>query len=295
VPSVWSAFVDAMEDFVREVGLGRILIGLAAVAGALAGLGLAFDEAVLFTGAGAWIIVVLLVTVIAQYINRRQLRTSVSRLRRVADRYAKELVQRQHASSFTIDDWSEVVTVGKGGDTVFEKYFKLAVGDESLDTFWHRQYRHEPCRDPGYKTKVQVEARSFAEDTTGRVPGTRYLVTETWEGDSLRIFVHLDEAKDPGTTFGVYLRVRWPGYHEDLIEDHEVSRVEWTFLRQTNRVSLQMTFAENLRLNQRFAVDPIGNRGTPQQELGENGLVLTYVCADPPVSSLIGFRLERPR
>jgi broad specificity phosphatase PhoE len=57
------------------------------------------------------------------------------------------------------------------------------------------------------------------------------------------VAVHLDEAQPPHTTFRVRLRIKWPGFYEGLLEGEKVAGVEWTFLRTTRNLSLEMLFA----------------------------------------------------
>jgi hypothetical protein len=293
--SVWMAVADALEDLVRKFGLARLTAVIGTVFGVAVGLGLAFDQTVLFLSAGGALMLVLLLTVLAQSVDRRRLNSEIRDLGRVLDRYAADIVERQDSDYFHVASWKEANTVARGGDVTIERWLALTVGAEPMQALWHRCYKTATPKTRIDRDKVVVEARSFMVVNNKPQLGVRYPVTKSWDRNSLRIFVHFDEALAPASTTYVYLRFFWPGYLRELLEEGLVESFEWTFRRAIQGFSATVHFDGGIGLRDDFFVLPIGNVATPVQNFhqADRSLDLTFTPPNPHPNEKIGFRLER--
>lgn len=290
---LWQTVVEGLEDLIRQFGLARIVLALSAVAAALLGLGIAISEAVLLVATGVFLVVVLLFAVLALGLDRRRLYRQVADLSVVLDRYGAELKDRQQPHSFTIEDWIERIAVSKNGDAEIIRWFKLVVGPEPLEMFWHRCYKTTAPVSRAYQAKVRVSARAYESTAKGRELGTRYPVTTDWEGHSLRTFVHFYESQDPATTVQVRIKIVWPRYYKELVEGTAVEPFEWTLRRHVQNLDVAMEFKKQLGIKADFRTARIGAGLDPVQEHDSGALRVSYSHQSPPLDTRLGFRLER--
>ena len=130
--TIWDSFIEFLEDVIRRFGLVKLLIALAAFAGALLGLGFVVSPETLIRIALLFIIALLLLTCLALIIDRHRLRSTISDGTEVLNRYGDEIVARQTADSFDIKEWQDEQYIDKNGDTTIYRRFTLVVGNEPL-------------------------------------------------------------------------------------------------------------------------------------------------------------------
>lgn len=287
---MWESFADWLEQLVRRYGLVRILGVLGGIAAILAAVGVSASEATVLGVAVIVLIAILLVTVMAQYIDRVKLYSDRRLAADVLDRYAVELRDRQNEHSFETMIWREIQVVSENGDTVIERWLTLRVGSEPLQTLWQRCYQENSRgADFGYQRKVRVEARSFEE--TGEL-GVQLPITQTWEGHSIRLFVHFFEAQAPGSEVRIWLRLRWPGYMAEFAKRGAVVPIEWTTRRITGHLALRLELPVRMA-GARVAATPYAGCPQPTQDRVGDSHVVTFNMPGPPVDRLVGFRIER--
>jgi hypothetical protein len=287
---MWESFIEFLERLIREYGLIKIVIGMAAVAGALLGLGVVVSEEMLIVFAGASLIALLLVICVALMVDRHRLRRDLAEDAEVLDRYGQEIVSRQNSQSFTIKDWREEQYIEKHGDTTFSRRITLIVGNQPLQTFWHKVHMTTGRQDYGYRKKFRIEARTFDGDELG----VRFPITRTWEGHSISVFIHLDRSYGPGEEVPVYLQIYWPEYTKDLVEGNLVDPTEWEFHRKCENIEVTMSFAKRLRIRRDFHISPFPGTPRPNQSRGpDKRRRIEFAYPNPPQKTPIGFRLER--
>ena len=293
--TIWESFIEFLEDVIRRFGLVKLLIALAAFAGALLGLGFVVSPETLIRIALLFIIALLLLTCLALIIDRHRLRSTISDGTEVLNRYGDEIVARQTADSFDIKEWRDEQYIDKNGDTTICRRFTLVVGNEPLETFWHTIYMSPERTDVKYRKKLTIEAKKFDPPTLQ--PGVNYLYSSRWEQHALRLFVHLDRAYQPGQEVYVYLEVFWPQFCKKLLENRQGDNAEWMFRRNAEKLHVIMSFDKGLRIRENFAIQPLlpscpACRLT-QTRLPGGTIKIEFEYDNPPRDTLVGFTVQR--
>ncbi len=290
--SMWQFFVDFLEGLITKFGLLRIVMTIGVGDSALLGIGVAFDQHALTIVAVVTVTALLLLTCVAQSIDRRRLYRQRAQTRQVLNSYGAQIVAAQGPDSFDILNWEESIVIAENGDAEIVRWFTLEVGSMPLRAFWHRCYMASDSGDYSYRSRVKMEVRDFSEKG---VLGVRHLTSYGWEEHSLRIYIHLLQSLDPGTPVRIWLKITWPGYYKNFLEGKHGSVLEWTFRRRICHLSSTTTFTSKLGLTKDLPISL--HPGTPTPEFSGGGprqdLALKFTYENPPVDTRIGFVLDR--
>lgn len=288
---MWETTTDFLEDLILRHGLFKVISGLAAFAGALLALGFVVNEETLVRLAGGFLILVLLLTCVALSVDRRRLRRNVSELDEVLERYGDELVAKQNSKSFHVREWLEEQSIGQNGHTTIVRWFVLVVGDQPLQTFWHKAEMTTRRDDLKYRKKFSIEARSF---DANRAVGVRMPTTLTWDKHSVNAFIHLDRVYHSGEEVRVRLEYYWPEFTRELIDRKSVDPTEWVFHRDVEKLQVTMLFDKKLGIRNNFAITLRPQTPQPTQTASADGShKIEFEFLDPPKEVLVGFSLER--
>lgn len=208
----------------------------------------------------------------------------------VLDRYAAEIVGRQTTDSFEIKDWSEEQFIGKHGDTKICRRFILSVGEQPLQTFWHKVHMTTNRNDTKYRKKLTIEARPFG---VGDELGARYLLTQSWQGHVCSVFIHLDRAYGKGDEVPVQLNIYWPEFTKNLIDEKGVEPTEWEFHRKVGRIKVSMYFDKSLKIRDALRITPM--QDPPKvalKKLDDGSRRIDFEYENPPQEKSIGFHVE---
>jgi uncharacterized membrane protein (Fun14 family) len=293
--NVWESFVEFLEDLIRRYGLIKLLLGFSGFATALIGLALGFhlSGAVKIGLAGAFVIVLLLLACLSLIIDRHRLRSRMNDGTEVLNRYGDEIVGRQDSDSFDIKDWRDEQHIDKNGDTTIYRRFTLVVKNQPLLTFWHVMQMDTKRQDTGYRKKFTIDVRTFNPNTLE--PGGNLLFTRRWETEhTVRVFVHLRRPAEPGKEVHVYFEVFWPEYAKEMLESRNGDDVVWTFRRKVDRLQAKFSFAKQLRLRNKFALEALDGSQEPKQTHGPDGSInIEFEANQPPKDTKVGFLIQR--
>jgi hypothetical protein len=288
---MWESITDLLEDLVVRYGLVKIIGALAGLAGALLALGVVVNQETLVRFAGGFLIIVLLTTCVALSVDRRRLRRTLSERDEVLERYGDDLVAKQTSDSFHVKEWLEEQNIGPKGHTTILRWFTLVVGDQPLQTFWHKAEMTTRRQDFKYRKKFDIEVRTFDEN---RELGVRLPTTITWDEHSVNVFIHLDRIYDPGEEVRVRLQYYWPEFTKELIDRKTVDPTEWVFHRRVEKVAVTMLFDKRLRIRNNFAITRRPQTPEPTQSAGADGShKIEFAFQNPPIETLVGFSVER--
>jgi hypothetical protein len=289
---MWDSIIEFLEDLIRQHGLMKIATALGGVAGIFAALGFVTDQELLMRAASIFLISLLLLICLALTLDRRHLYRNLAESAEVLDRYGDDIVGRQNENSFEMKEWQEEQFIGKNGDTKMYRWFTLIVGNEPLQTFWHKAEMVTRRSDFKYRKKFRIEARIFDQN---KQVGVRLPVTHTWDSHVVRVFVHLDRVYQPGEEVRVRIRFDWPEYTKELIDRKMVDPTEWMFRRKIGRLLVTMIFENEVRIRQDFTITTRPNCPKPiQKSLGRGrGHQIEFSYDQPPMNTIIGFSIER--
>jgi len=288
---MWDTFVRTLEDLIIRNGLAKLLSLLAGFASLLVGLGVAVDRTTTFRFVTFFIVAVLILALVAFYIDRRRLYRDLADRSKILDRYGIDLIGRQNSGTFQIKDWREEQHIRKGGDATVHRWFTLIVGDQPIDMFWHAAQMDTERTDYSYRKNFRLKARTFDEDQD---LGTRLPMTVKWTGHSIRSFIFLDRVYEPNEIIRVHLRYEWPEFLKTLIDQDVVEPTEWIFRRRVERLSVTMSFDKKVGITHDFRITPYANTEKPKQFSGPDRCHrVEFSVENPPQNTPIGFHMER--
>ena len=182
---IWQSFVEFLQNLIRQYGLFKLIFAFSGFGAALIGLALGFrlTQDMRIGLALVFVIGLLFLTCLALIIDQNQWRNKVVDANVVLNRYGEEIKKRQNAGSFDIKEWRDLQFVDKDGDTKIDRRFTLVVGNQPLQTFWHRMEMSSEGWEFQQQNKVTIKAKSFDAQTDQ--PNVSFLVSRRWEGNSV--------------------------------------------------------------------------------------------------------------
>lgn len=276
-----------LDFLIIKYGVFRVLLGPFATVSLLAGAGVITGGSISFIATGASLFIALVV------ISVLSLQLSASRhlleeRARIVNLYTKRFAESVEPSAFTIEDWHEEVVINKHGDATLDRWVTMKVGDESLYSIWSGLYSQYEVND-AERRRVKVEARAFHEP---RILGARYDVTSTWEGSSVRVFIHFHQPASAGDIVRIRLHCEWPMYYRRLL-DGDTDIVEWFMRRPNKRITAEMRFDKAYNRARRFSISPYKGCPMPEQEeLADGSLKILARYDDIPVETIVGFKID---
>jgi hypothetical protein len=287
---VWEDFQRFLDYLIKQYGIGPVMLAPFGTIAVLAGAGVITGGAVSLaaTGLGLFVAVVFISALYVQLRGTRQLLVQRARvLARYTDRFARSF----ESYAFQIVDWNESVIVGKRGDTVLEKWVTIEVGDEELYSVWSWVYARDEVS-AAERRRVRIEARGFDENGTF---GARYDVTEQWEGNRVKLFIHFEQPARAHQTVRVWIRWEWPRYYSSLL-DGDIAVVEWLMHRPAKRVSTRIVFDRACKLGGELRVTPHQECPVPtQHRTPDDGIEIRIAYFDVTPGAKIGFTLDGSR
>ncbi|GAA1273335.1 hypothetical protein GCM10009665_71400 [Kitasatospora nipponensis] len=222
-----------------------------------------------------------------------QTRALVEERARVLNRYAARVMNESGPGAFWIEDWEEEVQVSKGGDTTIDRWLTIRVGDSPLYSCWNAAYQTLGNVTDRARRRVRSYAHAFDDHTKRQ--GLRYDVTDRWDGNKNRIFVHFPDPVPAHDARGVQVSWSWPAYSAALLRGDGAEDFEWMPRRRIKRLKATITFAKECKLQEEPRMDII-NGPAPKITTRRHHVYTIeaeYLDMEPDIK--VGFRLTMPR
>lgn len=278
---------EFLNSLISQYGIIKVLLAPFAVIGLLVGTGLFAGGAVsvLAVSLSGFVAVVIISTLSLQLKKTHELLAARAR---VLNLYIDRFAQRPGAYAYTIEQWHESVIVTRGGDTRADKWVVARVGGEHLLSLWSSISQSGQVSD-SQRRRVKIEARSF--DDHG-VPGARYDVTQTWEGNNVFACVHFGQPVLAGSVVRVWLHWEWPEYYKNLLNG-DTETIEWAMSRPCERLYSEIRFDKTCKLENGFRVTEFQNCPVPRQsEDAAKATILTTEYENLQPGNKVGFKLD---
>lgn len=237
---------------------------------------------------GLLLIAYLASMVVVVIYARRQTIVENRLMREVLVQHARR-VTAAHADDpeyFEILSWHETLKIGKNGDTIFLRKFRLRVGPHEMDSFATSCTANEPCARRGDVTVVARLLQANGEE------GVRRPTVEDWESDSkVKVVVFFNTPVKAGEEVGVSMTWFWPQYSRLLIEG-KTEKNWWRLTRPCGELTSKIVIQESAGIRGQVRANALSGSPEPETVQDGNDWVITFSHNQTELRSEFGYEVE---
>jgi membrane protein implicated in regulation of membrane protease activity len=283
--------IDWLRGQIAEHGLGKVLLSVAALPGAVGTACALFGSFPLRVAAFLVMLLVALTLTGFLLMERGTMRSELTKASSLLQRYCQVIHDRANVK-FEFSHWEQTIVINQRGDAVATRRIRLAPAGQELHFLcsYLRYYGAAPLT-PRLRRAVKATAREISGDG---VEGARFTTTTSWPSDSEhQVCVHFSRPIPSGAEVSVEVEWTWPLYSADLMQGG-VEAFDVVFEQPAENATHKVVLMKK-RPSDRFTASQIGQLAHFECQPSRATYHVMFSLLRPSSGERFGVRIDKAR